>query len=99
MKLKQVRNLVQMVLEENEEARNDNFVLVARVYEKLGVPISIQFNVLINEHKERKLPSFESICRARRKVIEQFPNLNGNKKNRMEEEQKYIEFVRENNYE
>lgn len=95
MKLRQVRNLVQMVLEENEEARNDNFVLVARVYEKLGVPISIQFNVLINEHKERKLPSFESICRARRKVIEQFPNLNGNKKIRMEEEQKYINFSME----
>lgn len=96
MKLRQVRNLVQMVLEENEEARNDNFVLVARVYEKLGVPINIQFNVLISEHKERKLPSFESICRARRTIVKNYPELNANIDIRMEEEQKYIEFAREN---
>ena len=96
MKLRQVKNLVQMVLEENEEARNDNFVLVARVYEKLGVPINIQFNVLINEHKERKLPSFESICRARRTIVKNYPELNANIDIRMEEEQKYIEFAREN---
>lgn len=96
MKLRQVRNLVQIVLEENEEARNDNFVLVARVYEKLGVPINIQFNVLINEHKERKLPSFESICRARRTIVKNYPELNANIDIRMEEKQKYIEFAREN---
>ena len=95
MKLRQVRNLVQMVLEENEEARNDNFVLVARVYEKLGVPINIQFNVLINEHKERKLPSFESICRARRTIVKNYPELNANIGIRMEEEQKYINFSME----
>lgn len=95
MKLKQLKQIVQAVLEEDKEARIDNFVLVARVYEKLGVPINIQFNVLINEHKERKLPSFESIARARRKIVEQFPSLNGNEDIRFDEEIKYIEFSRE----
>lgn len=95
MKLKQLKSIVQTVLEEDKESRTDNFVLVARVYEKLGVPINIQFNVLINEHKERKLPSFESITRARRKIVEQFPSLNGNEEIRFNEEIKYIEFSRE----
>lgn len=95
MKLKQVKQLVQEVLENNQEARKDNFILVANVYEKLGVPINIQFNVLINEHKERKLPSFESICRARRSVVKIYPELNGNEEIRAEEELKYVEFALE----
>lgn len=95
MRLKQVKQLVQEVLENNLEARKDNFILVANVYEKLGVPINIQFNVLINEHKERKLPSFESICRARRSVVKIYPELNGNEEIRAEEELKYVEFALE----
>lgn len=95
MKLSKIKQIVQDVLEKDKESRTDNFVLVARVYEKLGVPINIQFNILINEHKERKLPSFESITRARRKIVEQFPNLNGNEEIRNIEELKYVEFALE----
>lgn len=38
----------------------------------------------------------ESICRARRTIVKNYPELNASIEIRMEEEQKYIEFAREN---
>lgn len=91
-----MKSVVRTVLEQNQEARRDNFVLVKEVYNTLGVPSSITLENLTNKHLEFKLPSFESICRARRNIVKNYPELNANIEIRMEEEQKYIEFVREN---
>ena len=96
MKLSRVKKVVQDVLEQNIEARKDNFILVKKVYENLGISSSITLENLTNKHLELKLPSFESICRARRTIVKNYPELNANIDVRMEEEQKYIEFVREN---
>ena len=91
-----MKSVVRTVLEQNQEARKDNFGLVKEVYNTLGVPSNITLENLTNKHLEFKLPSFESICRTRRKIIKNYPELNANIEIRMEEEQKYIEFVREN---
>lgn len=91
-----MKSTVKTVLENSQEARRDNFVLVKEVYNTLGVPSNITLENLTNKHLEFKLPSFESICRARRTVVKNYPELNANIDVRMEEEQKYIEFVREN---
>ena len=96
MKLSRVKKVVQDVLEQNIEARKDNFILVKKVYENLGISSSITLENLTNKHLELKLPSFESICRARRTIVKNYPELNANIDVRMEEEQKYIEFAREN---
>ena len=96
MKLSRVKKVVQDVLEQNIEARKDNFILVKKVYENLGISRSITLEHLTNKHLELKLPSFESICRARRTIVKNYPELNANIDVRMEEEQKYIEFAREN---
>lgn len=96
MKLSRVKKVVQDVLEQNIEARKDNFILVKKVYENLGIPSSITLENLTNKHLEFKLPSFESICRARRTIVKNYPELNANIDARIEEEEKYIEFAREN---
>ncbi len=96
MRLNKVKSTVKTVLENSQEARRDNFVLVKEVYNTLGVPSSITLENLTNKHLEFKLPSFESICRARRNIVKNYPELNANIDIRMEEEQKYIEFAREN---
>ena len=96
MRLNKVKSTVKTVLENSQEARRDNFVLVKEVYNTLGVPSNITLENLTNKHLEFKLPSFESICRARRSLVKNYPELNANIDVRMEEEQKYIEFVREN---
>lgn len=96
MRLNKVKTTVKNVLEQSQKAREDNFVLVKEVYNTLGVPSSITLESLTNKHLEFKLPSFESICRARRSVVKDNPELNANIEVRMEEEEKYIEFAREN---
>ena len=96
MRLNKVKSTVKTVLENSQGARRDNFVLVKEVYNTLGVPSNITLENLTNKHLEFKLPSFESICRARSKIVKNYPELNANIDIRMEEEQKYIEFAREN---
>lgn len=39
MKLSRVKKVVQDVLEQNIEARKDNFILVKKVYENLGYQV------------------------------------------------------------
>lgn len=96
MKLSRVKKIVQAVLENSEEARKDNFVLVKKVYQEMGIPSSITFENLTNKHLELKLPSFESICRARRTIIKDYPELKSNVEIRKIEEEKYVEYAREN---
>ncbi len=95
MRLKKLETIVKKILEEDKESRKDNFVLVANVYSTLGIPIEKQFNYLMNNHKEYKLPSFESITRVRRKIVEIYPNLNSNVEEREIEEQKFFEYSME----
>lgn len=98
MKLKKLEPIVRRVLENNLQARNDNFVLVLEVYKDLDIPVKFEFMGLMLEHNKYELPSFESVVRARRKVVEKSPELQATKiieKLRKEEEQKYREFALE----
>ena len=53
------------------------------------------FYKVMSTAKARKLPSYESVTRARRKVQEQEPLLQGERrKSRMEEEAKYHDYYR-----
>ena len=68
-KLKKIEPVVRKVLEENEQARSDDFLLVAEVYYKL-VPecVHLPFSVVMLGHKSLNLPYFESIRRSRQKL-------------------------------
>lgn len=96
MKLKKLEPIVKNVLEDNIQARNDNFVLVLEVYKKLDIPVKFEFMGLMLEHSKYELPSFESVVRARRKVVEKNPNLQAVKKVkelRKEQEINYFEYA------
>lgn len=68
-KLRRIEPIVRQVLEENEAARKDDFLLVAEVYSKL-VPESanMPFGVVMLGHKSLNLPYFETIRRTRQKL-------------------------------
>lgn len=98
MRLKKLEPIVRKVLENNIHARNDNFVLVLEVYKDLDIPVKFEFMGLMLEHSKYELPSFESVVRARRKVVEKFPELQATKvieKLRKEQEQIYRKFAME----
>lgn len=98
-KLKRVENIVKQVLEEIEEARSDDFILVAEVYHRL-VPecINMPFSTVMLGHKELKLPVQASITRTRRRLQAKYEELKPSidkQIKRVEESARYIEYSKE----
>ena len=80
-KLYKVEELVEKVLREHTDSRDDNFILIYRVYREINEDLVLRelfFQVMLY-HKEYKLPSFESITRARRKLQNKYPELKPSK--------------------
>ena len=76
--LKTIEGKVRAVLQENEDARNDDMVLylaLCNLYLKDAGAMPLA-QILLN-HKELGLPSFESVGRTRRKLQEKCPELLG----------------------
>lgn len=92
------QDTVLYILTNNIEARGDDFILIAEVYDLIrpelrGVPM----DYALRHHKDYKLPSFSSIVRARRKLQVMYPDLEPEdsiKKLREDEELKYREYAR-----
>ena len=97
-KLYKVEDIVYQVLKEVPEARKDDFVLVAEVYNKIQPLINnVSFNQVMLAHKELGLPYFESISRARRRLQNIFEELKPSKEvqeARLEEQLIYREYAR-----
>lgn len=97
-KLYKVEDIVYQVLKEVPEARKDDFVLVAEVYNKIQPLINnVSFNRVMLAHKELGLPYFESISRARRRLQSIFEELRPSKEvqeARDEEQLIYREYAR-----
>ena len=97
-KLYKVEDIVYQVLKEVPEARKDDFVLVAEVYNKIQPLINnVSFNQVMLAHKDLGLPYFESISRARRRLQNIFEELRPSKEvqdARLEEQLVYREYSR-----
>lgn len=54
------------------------------------------FATIMGKVEHGELPSFESITRARRKIMEECPSLRGKSyKQRLDKQEEYIQFARE----
>ncbi len=88
---------VKAVLERDQRARDDDFILyldICKTY--TNVPVwAMSFEDALVNHVFHGLPSYESITRARRKMQEQHPELRGEKyQMRMERQEEYREAYR-----
>lgn len=91
---KLLQPIVTEILKTNPETREDDMLLISAVFDKLYKGLTdMSFNFIVNRRKELKLPTFESITRARRYIQAEHPELASEraKQNRQEEEQKYRE--------
>ena len=95
--LKRISQIILTILKEDELARKDDMHLFLRVHETL-MPNICNYNtkVVLDLIRKKKLPSWESMSRARRKIQEKHPELRDEKISRFryEEEEKYREFAR-----
>lgn len=77
-----------------EDAKSDDFVLIYRTYQLINENAVIRepfYHVMLN-HKKYKLPPFESITRARRKLQNTYPEL-ANEKTREKRFKKIAEYI------
>lgn len=69
-KIKKTEDIVLDVLEKNERARKDDFVLYGAVLKRLGVDLKQSLYEFLANAKENKMPSFETVTRCRRHIQE-----------------------------
>ena len=98
-----MENIVEDVLIRFPSARDDNCMLVYEVYmETNPLLVNYPFKEILLNHQMYALPSFESIFRARRKVVTKNPTLRPSKliqKLREENEDYYKFFSKKGDYE
>lgn len=75
-KCAKVEPIVKKILEEKPYTREDDFVLVYEVYKEFLPNIDdLDFKDVMLNHKEYKLPYFESVRRTRPKLQNKYPQL------------------------
>ncbi len=96
-KLNQVRSVVLRVLAEHEDARKNDFILISRVLDEMGVPSNFDMRTMLHNHTTFGLPSFASVFRARRKIQAEYPEFKDAKtvEIRAAEQEEYKEFARQ----
>lgn len=97
MKIKRTEDYVMEVLKRNIKARSDDFRLYGGVLKDLGIDLkatSLYDFLLIA--KDKDYPSFESVTRARRKIFENYPELQPveTKLNRENKEREIVKYSR-----
>lgn len=95
--LMKTANIILKILKEDELARKDDMHLFLRVHETLMPNISnYNTKTVLDLIRRKKLPSWESMSRARRKMQEKYPELRDTETAgfRYAEEEKYREFAR-----
>lgn len=87
-------DIVKRILIENPATRDDDMLLWGSFLAKFMIVLPHEeFYDVIQNARARKIPSYESITRARRKVQEREPNLRGKRySGRKKEEREYREY-------
>ena len=94
--IRQTAELVKEILEKHPFARDDDYILYGYVMNECGYSMGISFLDVSELIKEKYLPAMITVWRARRKVMELYPELRGKSyKNRDAHHTDYAEFSRD----
>ncbi len=94
--VRQTAELVKEILENHPFARDDDYILYGYVMNECGYSMGISFLEVSELIKEKYLPAMITVWRARRKVMELYPELRGKSyKNRDAQQMEYVEFSRD----
>ena len=96
MKAKTVEELTMQTLQERPMSRSDDFRLYAGVLKRMGVDLDMTLRDFFSVAKLRDYPALESVPRARRKIFENYPELQDNETRfaRGEKEREYLRYSR-----
>lgn len=92
MKKVDYEKIVHQVLLENQNARNDDFILYDRVVKVINPKLyEMGFTYVMNNHKG--LPAFETISRCRRRLQNQYDDLKASQEVEMLRTERELEFT------
>lgn len=96
MKEKTIEEITFEVLKEKPWAREDDFLLFGSVLKRCGFDLDMPLKEFLLVAKKMNAPSLESVPRARRKIFENYPELQPleTKLKREEKEREYIKYSR-----
>lgn len=92
-KLQKIEGVVEKILEEHPEARDDDYILLYYACQRFNADALNDALCLALLNHYEKMPNWESVTRARRKIQAKRPDLCGNKKKRRKNEEKYREYA------
>lgn len=96
--LKTIEDKVRAVLEQDRDARNDDMTLYLRVCSScIKGAGALSLETVMLQYRLLNLPNFESVCRLRRKVQGESPELLGStmaQKRRAMQENLYHQYVK-----
>lgn len=94
--VRQTAELVKSILEKHPFSRDDDYILYGYVMNEYGYSVGTGFSEVAKLIKEKSLPAMITVWRARRKVMELYPELRGKSyKNRDAQQMEYVEFSRD----
>ena len=98
MNLYTIEEKVEYVLREYDDAREDDFILIYRVFKEINENAVVRepFYHIMLKHHQYNFPAIASIMRARRKIYQKYPDLKPEKvsKKRNKKIEEYKEFSR-----
>ena len=96
MKAKTIEEITKQTLMERPLSREDDFMLYGGVLKRLGVDLDMTLRDFLQIAKGKDYPALESVPRARRKIFEDYPELQPleMKLKREEKEREYIKYSR-----
>lgn len=96
MKAKTIEEITKQTLMERPLSREDDFMLYGGVLKRLGVDLDMTLRDFFQIAKGKDYPALESVPRARRKIFEDYPELQPleMKLKREEKEREYIKYSR-----
>lgn len=101
-KLKKLEKVIKPILEECPQARNDDFILYAKVIKEYDPELlEVSAKRFLISHNALGVPNLKSIERVRRKLQEKYPELESDraKEKRAKEEQAYYNYAINKNQE
>lgn len=99
MKVEPTSRVVEAVLEQSKLSRNNNNILYSMVCKKVNPAIAesnLRFHDVFENAEVLGLPSYETVVRSRRKIVEKRPELQGHNalEGRKEKELEIIEYAK-----
>ncbi len=97
-KVRQTAELVKDLMENDKKAREDDFYLYGEVIKLFGVSTRCHLNTIFRYIRQKRIPPFETVNRARRRIQELYPELRANdfvESARLDKSEQYIDFIQD----